>query len=91
MLGIYILHDNGLMAKVIWKVWLPNINFVNNPFMHSFIKITVVLMVGIVIDLIRQSTIEKVIKKWLDSNFDILFERFEKIVKKCAESIKKFI
>lgn len=91
MLGIYILHDNGLMAKVIWKVWLPNINFVNNPFMHSLLKITVVLMAGIVIDLIRQSTIEKVIKKWLDSNFDILFERFEKIVKKCAESIKKFI
>lgn len=91
MLGVYLFHDNDLMRNVIWRIWFPNSSYINNIVLHSFLKIIAVLIVGIIIDLIRQNFIEKIFKKWLNKNYNAIYENIEKNSKKINELLKKYI
>ena len=61
-LGVYLIHD-GILKSVIWEMISPNIEYVNNPYLHSVIKIFAVFFICALIDLIRQWLLEKPLMK----------------------------
>ena len=81
-LGIYLIHDNFLFRVIIWERIFPNIDYVNNPYIHSVIKIFVVFAVCLIIDIIRRETIEKIFVKWFNKNCDGWVEKIKTISKK---------
>lgn len=58
VLGVYLIHD-GLLGVLIWQDISPNIEYVNNPYLHSIVKILAVFIICSLIDLIRQFFLEK--------------------------------
>ena len=65
VLGIYLIHD-GLLKSLIWEKISPNVDFVDNPYLHSIIKILAVFAVCSLIDLIRQKLLETPFLKLID-------------------------
>ena len=68
-LGVYLLHDSHLKT-LIWQMISPNANYVNNPYLHSIIKILLVYIICVIIDLIRQKTIGKWFDTFLSNYFN---------------------
>lgn len=85
-LSIYLLHDNANIYEIIWWRWSPNYLYINNPYIHSIIKITIVFLCCMLIDLIRQYTIHILFEKniyphinnKLDKISDIIINRIDK-------------
>lgn len=77
-IGIYLFHDNELVMVVIWKIIFPNINYVNNPYIHSIIKIIAVFLIGMIIDLIRQNIFKKMSTNIINKNYEKLYEKLKK-------------
>lgn len=57
--GIYLIHDNLIVRKILWKEILPVANYINSPFL-IFIMLGAVIVVFVfclLIELLRQKTI----------------------------------
>ena len=63
ILGIYIIHDNSYIRKWLWYEIYPNNQYVNKPYLHSVVKITLVFVICFIIELIRKYVILKPIEK----------------------------
>ena len=70
VLGIYLIHENDLLKKYIWTGILPNVNYMNFPYIHALIKIFCIFIVCLIIDLIKRFTISKIFNSWLDKNYN---------------------
>lgn len=70
--GIYLLHDNYLLYSLIWFTLLKTDNYINSniQFIHMLISVSLIFISGIVIDLIRRNTVERIWKKII--NFVII-------------------
>lgn len=67
VLGIYLIHDNFVLRKIIWCEIVPNNEHLDSPYIHFFIKIIVVLLFALLLDIIRRYTLEKILVKILNS------------------------
>lgn len=81
-LGIYLIHENFLLRVIIWERIFPNVEYVNNPYLHSVVKIIAVFVVCLIVDIIRRETIEKVFLKWFNKNCDGWVEKIKSIPEK---------
>lgn len=61
-LGIYLLHDEPSMREFLWKCLFSNEQLVNSNvlILHTLYSATLVFIAGIVIDLLRQQTLERI-------------------------------
>ena len=64
VIGVYMLHD-GPLSYLIWEVISPNVLYLDNPYLHSLIKIPLVFLGCALFDLLRQYSIDKVFIKLL--------------------------
>lgn len=69
VLGIYLIHDNSLMNIYIWQKVFPNIDYVNTPYIHAFVKILAVFVICLIIDLFRKYTVGKVFDDWIAKKY----------------------
>ena len=78
--GIYLLHDNSLIRRFIWSDLLRAPTLANSPFMivHCFGSVLTIFLVGIIIELIRKNTIEKLFV----FVYDKVIEKNKKITRK---------
>ncbi len=93
-LGIYLIHDNFLLRPYLWGGGiLNNLNYVNSPFLflHAIISIIGVFIVCVIIDLIRQETVEKVYLKIVDKLILFYQKKNLNIYKKIWYYISKII
>lgn len=54
ILVVYVIHDNSYVRKWIWNEIFPNKEYINNPYLHSILKICVVFFICVIIELIRK-------------------------------------
>lgn len=69
VLGIYLIHDNDVLRKIIWCKIFPNELYMDFPYFHFIIKIILVFILALIIDIIRRNTVEKIILKVLDNRW----------------------
>ena len=76
-LGIYLIHDNPLMREYLWKTIFKNQNhyFSSNLLIYSILTIFTVYLICMLIDLIRQATIEKIYLKITDKVYNKVEKR----------------
>lgn len=74
--GIYLIHDNNFMRKILWIDLFKNADFVNSNLfiLHFIISVLVVFGLSLLIEFIRKSTIEKYTSKLLNKKLDKLQE-----------------
>lgn len=88
-LGIYLIHDNELLRVIIWEKIFPNQEYINNPYIHSVIKIMLVFIVCLGIDVIYRETLGKFFEKWFNKNCDSWIEKIRgnRLVTKLGERL----
>jgi surface polysaccharide O-acyltransferase-like enzyme len=61
-LGVYLIHDNNLFRPYLWGIILKNSEMYSSRFLivHAVISIAAVYFVCSLIDLLRQTTVEKI-------------------------------
>ena len=89
VMGIYLIHDNRSLRFYIWEVLFPNINYVNNPYLHAFLKIFAVFIVCLVIDLLRRATVGYIFDSWFYRNCDRMVLWFKKKIGVIRQLIEK--
>jgi len=74
--GIYLIHDNNFMRKILWIDLFKNADFVNSNLfiLHFIISVLAVFGLSLLIEFIRKNTIEKYTTKLLNKNLDKLQE-----------------
>lgn len=74
MFGVYLIHDNGMIAKFIWLKIFHNYAYYNSDFLviHACVATLIVLVVGGIIDYLRLTFIEKPLFKYLNPKIDVL-------------------
>lgn len=72
VLGIYLIHENDFMRTYIWHTIFPNADymFTSGLILHAFIKIFAVFFICLTIDVIRERTVGRLFKKWLDRHYE---------------------
>lgn len=68
-LGIYLIHENFLIRKIIWEIFFNNVNILNNFYLNVFLKIIIIyvfcILIAIVIDLLFDKLLDKISTKLL--------------------------
>lgn len=59
MLGVYLIHNNFILRRYIWKVLSPNFEHFFNPVGHALIKISLVFSLCVAVDRIRIRTVHR--------------------------------
>ena len=74
MFGVYLIHDNGLLAKFIWLKIFHNYAYYDSNFLviHAVLTVLTVLIIGGIIDYLRLTFIEKPLFKYLNPKIDNL-------------------
>lgn len=89
MLGVYIIHENVFVRKILWcKVFKSNL-YVSSNFLivNAIFSITFTMIICVLIDLIRRKTIEKVEIKLFDNISEIFLNT--KICKKIKKQFNR--
>ena len=76
MLGVYLLHDNDFVRHALWIDIFKNADYVDKPMMilHFIGSVAVVFVVCVLIEFVRQQTVERV--------FSAVYDRAEAKIKK---------
>lgn len=84
VVGIFLLHNNPLLKRVIWGMIFPNAEYMNSPFLilHMLIKVTAVFFLCLFIDQMRILFVEKPFVKWLDRKWEPFQQRIKIIMSK---------
>lgn len=90
-LGIYLLHDNYLIRPFLWNNILKCGDFKNTGLLilHIIFSITAIFIIGVLIDLIRQKTFDRVFIIYFDKV--IYFVQNNNFIKKLSHVIKNMI
>ncbi len=72
VLGVYLIHDNDLMRKIIWDYVYPNLEYVTSDFYILFYigKVIAVFFVCALIEFYRKKYIEPIFLKFLDNHWN---------------------
>lgn len=83
-LGVYLIHDNNLVRKVIWSDLFNNAKYVNSNFLilHMVLVVLIVYVVCTIIEYIRKNTIEMLTNKLIVNKIDVIENKFKTIYKK---------
>ena len=73
VIGIYVIHDNALIRRLIWQTLWPNPAYAAAPYLHALVKIVSVFVVCLGIDLIRRATFSKVFDRWFYKHCDAMW------------------
>ena len=73
VLGIYLIHENDLLKRYIWRGIFPNANYANFPYIHALIKVLCIFIICLIIDVIKRFTISKIFNNWLDKNYNKIY------------------
>lgn len=76
VLGIYLIHENDLLKRYIWRGIFPNANYANFPYIHALIKVLCIFIICLIIDVIKRFTISKIFNNWLDKNYNKICSLF---------------
>lgn len=63
-LGIYILSDNWFCQTWLWKKVFPNVNYMQNPYLHVWVKVLIIVIICASIDIVRYECVEKNLKRY---------------------------
>ncbi len=87
--GVYLLHDNPILRKYLWIDLFQNATFQNSNWiiLYSIGVCLLIFVICVIIDLIRQKSVEKIYIKYLTSNQ----EKIVKPILSIYNSIEKFI
>lgn len=68
ILGIYLIHDNNLMRKIIWEYIFPNMDYIYSNFYILFfiIKVCLIFVICSFIEFLRKKYLEPIFIKLLD-------------------------
>lgn len=72
------LHDRILIRQLIWFRWFPNAEYVNNPYLHSIVKIVSIFVICMLIDFVRQLTLSRLFKKTVYKKADEVLDKVNK-------------
>ncbi len=88
MLGVYLIHDNGIFKSWYWKEFFPNNNYLysNYLFVHFLIKVIGIFIVSLIIDLIRRLLIEKPCSKIIDKGYEKIKGVIHRVYNKLFDS-----
>ena len=74
VLGIYLIHDNDLMRKLLWDYIFPNLDFIQSPWYALFYlgKVLAVFAVCSLVELLRKRCVERPLsaaleRRWADA------------------------
>lgn len=70
-LGIYLLHNNFLFRKWAYRTFMPNIDYIENPYLNVLLKTAVIFLAGAAIELLRAVAIGK----WFDGVIVKIFNK----------------
>lgn len=70
-LGIYLLHDNGMLRGILWNEIWPNIEYSSAPYLHLPVKCLCIFVAGLVIDRIRICWFAR----WIEPKAEIAIEQ----------------
>lgn len=76
VLGVYLIHENIFLRRIIWDYILPNVDYIMSNWYVLFyiVKIVSVFIVGSVIDLLRKRYIEPLMVSIIDKKFGVVSE-----------------
>lgn len=76
VLGIYLIHENIFLRRIIWDYILPNVDYIMSNWYVLFyiVKIVSIFIVGSVIDLLRKRYIEPLMVSIIDKKFGVVSE-----------------
>ncbi len=68
VLGIYLIHDNNLMRKIIWDYIFPNLDYIQSSWYVLFyvIKVFAVFAICSMIELLRKRYVERPLSAGID-------------------------
>lgn len=62
--GIYMIHENDFLRPVLWTIWSPNAEYVNDPYLHFLGKVVLVFFGCLLVDIVRRLLFGR-FEKWL--------------------------
>ena len=77
MLGVYLIHDNYIVRRLIWRRILPNVEYLNSSLIivHMLLKIIIVFIICVTID----KLISLILKPFIEKNFSEIKKEEENI------------
>lgn len=79
VLGVYLLSDNFLMQKLLWRSIFPNVMYIDVVIFHSICKISIIFASSVIVDLIRQKIC---LIMNIDQFIDFTYENVKGVLKK---------
>lgn len=76
VLGVYLLHENMFLRRIIWDYIFPNVDYITSNWYILFyaIKVVAIFVICSVIDLLRKRYIEPTMARFIDRYFDAVNE-----------------
>ncbi len=76
VLGVYLIHENIFLRKIIWDYIFPNVDYINSNWYVLFyvVKVAAIFIVCSGIDLLRKRYIEPPMARFIDRYFDTVSE-----------------
>lgn len=92
VLGIYLIHANPIVAKFIWTMWCPNLNYLNTWYFPLFMigKVIFVFLLCLGIDQLRIHFIEPYIKGYIDARWEKWKQKLEFYKIRVCRYMEKF-
>lgn len=68
--GVYLLHDNTFISRLLWTEWLDTDALIHSPWLllHLLAAAGCVFVICVGIDYIRQKLLEKPLFEWMERN-----------------------
>lgn len=76
--GVYLLHDNPLVRRIIWKFGFPNYEYLNSYSLipRMLVSVVVIFLAGVIVDYLRKLIFEKVMTKMGDGFLKLIHLKF---------------
>lgn len=70
MLGVYIIHDDNILRRIIWWRISPNVYYMNSNYLllHIIIKCILIFIICVIIDKIFEKILNFTVYKWIDDS-----------------------
>ena len=76
--GVYLLHDNPLIRRIIWKIGFPNYEYLNSYTLipRMLASVVIIFVIGVIVDYLRKIIFEKPMTKMGDFFVRIIHLKF---------------
>jgi hypothetical protein len=92
-LGVYLIHENSYVKPYLWNTLLKNSQMYESSFLivHALVSIIAVYLVCVLIDLIRQCTVERLFMNFVDKHLEQAESKVLAICKSCAKKVNAVV